>query len=64
MLVCQRRVAAGDQPFTGVVGVGDLGQVLCIEQAHLQQVRVVDLDDAGVGFDAGARSRTEIRCTR
>ena len=29
----QGRVAAGDQPFAGVVGGGDLGQVLLIEQA-------------------------------
>ena len=33
----QRRVAAGDQPFAGVVGVGDLGEVLLVEQAHLQR---------------------------
>ena len=34
----QGGVAAGDQPFAGVVGVGDLGQVLGVEQAHLQRV--------------------------
>ena len=33
----QRGVAAGDQPFPGVVGVADLGQVLGVEQAHLQR---------------------------
>ena len=33
----QRGVAAGDQPFAGVVGVADLGQVLGVEQAHLQR---------------------------
>ena len=33
----QGGVAAGDQPFPGVVGVGDLGQVLGVEQAHLQR---------------------------
>src|SRR6476619_3584208 len=33
----ERGVAAGDQPFPGVVGVADLGQVLGIEQAHLQR---------------------------
>jgi hypothetical protein len=32
----QDRVAAGDQPLAGVVRAGDLGQVLLIEQAHLQ----------------------------
>ena len=36
-LVGQGGVAAGDQPFAGVVGVGDLGQVLLVEQAHLQR---------------------------
>ena len=29
-------VAAGDQPFAGVVGVADLGEVLGVEQRHLQ----------------------------
>ena len=29
-------VAARDQPFAGVVGMGDLGQILLVEQAHLQ----------------------------
>ena len=33
----QGGVAAGDQPFAGVVGVADLGQVLGVEQAHLQR---------------------------
>ena len=33
----QGGVAAGDQPFPGVVGVADLGEVLGIEQAHLQR---------------------------
>src|SRR5208283_2401402 len=33
----QGGVAAGDQPFAGVVGVGDLGQILGVEQAHLQR---------------------------
>ena len=33
----QERVAAGDQPLAGVVGVGDLGEVVCVEQAHLQR---------------------------
>jgi hypothetical protein len=26
----------GDEPFAGVVGVDDLGQVLLVEQRHLQ----------------------------
>ena len=33
----QGGVAAGDQPFAGVVGVADLGQVVGVEQAHLQR---------------------------
>ena len=33
----QGRVAAGDQPFAGVVGVGDLGEVLLVEQGQLQR---------------------------
>ncbi len=33
----QRGVAAGDQPLAGVVGVADLGQVMLVEQAHLQR---------------------------
>ena len=33
----QERVAAGDQPFSGVVGVGDLGQVGLVEQGQLQR---------------------------
>ena len=33
----QQRVAAGDQPLAGVVGVGDLGQVLLVEQGQLQR---------------------------
>jgi len=33
----QGGVAAGDQPFAGVVGVADLGQILGVEQAHLQR---------------------------
>ena len=44
----QRWVAAGDQPFAGVVGVGDLGQVLGVEQAHLQRPVVAgELGDRG-----------------
>jgi hypothetical protein len=35
-LLCQGGVAAGDQAFPGVVGVGDLGQVGLVEQGHLQ----------------------------
>src|SRR5712691_6279203 len=30
-------VLAADQPFAGVVGVGDLGEVTDVEQAHLQR---------------------------
>lgn len=30
-------IAAGDQPLARVVGVGDRGQVLGVEQAHLQR---------------------------
>ena len=33
----QERVAAGDQAFAGVVGVGDLGEVLLVEQGRLQR---------------------------
>ena len=33
----QGGVAAGDQPFPRVVGVADLGEVLGVEQAHLQR---------------------------
>ena len=33
----QQWVAAGDQPLAGEVGVGDLGKVLGVEQAHLQR---------------------------
>ena len=29
----ERRVAAGDEPLAGIVGVGDLGQVVFVEQA-------------------------------
>src|SRR4029077_14429400 len=32
----QCRVAAGDQPLTGVVGVSDLGQILLVEKRPLQ----------------------------
>ena len=35
-LGCQGGVAAGDQAFGGVVGVGDLGEVGLVEQGHLQ----------------------------
>jgi hypothetical protein len=33
----QDRVAASDQPLSGVVRAGDFGQVLLVEQAHLQR---------------------------
>jgi len=33
----QQGVAAGDQPLAGVVGVGDLGQVVLVEQRQLQR---------------------------
>ena len=36
----QHRVAAGDQPLAGEVGGGDLGEVLLIEQRHLQRAAV------------------------
>ena len=36
-LVGQGGVAAGDQPFPGVVGVADFGEVDGVEQAHLQR---------------------------
>ena len=35
--VGQRRVAAGDQPFAGVVGMGDLGEVGLVEQGQLER---------------------------
>jgi hypothetical protein len=31
----QDRVAAADEPFTRVIGVGDLGEVVLVEQAPL-----------------------------
>ena len=31
----QQGIATGDQPFAGVVGVGELGQVALVEQAEL-----------------------------
>src|SRR6266568_8915688 len=37
----QQRVAAGDQPLAQVVRAGDLGQVLLIEQGHLQRAAVI-----------------------
>jgi len=33
----QQRVPAGDQPLAGVIRAGDLGQVLLVEQRHLQR---------------------------
>ncbi len=53
-------VAAGDQPFPGVVGVADLGQVLGVEQAHLQRPVV-----GGEFGDCGCTQRgdpSEIGC--
>ena len=43
----QGGVAAGDQAFAGVVGVGYLGEVDLVEQAHLQRPR------SGQGGDGG-----------
>ena len=47
----QQRVAARDQPFAGVVGMGDLGQILLVEQAHLQWAVI-----GGQCGDRGVRS--------
>jgi hypothetical protein len=47
-MVAWRRVAAGDQPLAGVVGVADLGEVLLVEQAHLQRP-VVGGQGGGLG---------------
>jgi hypothetical protein len=46
--VGQRGVAAADQPLAGVVGVRDLGEVLRVEQRHLQRPAV-----GGQGGDGG-----------
>ena len=35
-LLGQQRVVAGDEPLAGIVGRGDLGQVLLVEQGQLQ----------------------------
>ena len=32
----QEGVATGDEPFTGVVGMGELGQVTLVEEAELE----------------------------
>jgi hypothetical protein len=49
----QGGVAAGDEPFAGVVGVGDLGEVLLVEQAHLQRAVVGGERGDGRGAQAG-----------
>src|SRR5208282_2631841 len=44
----QHRVAAGDQPLTGKVTRGDLGQVLLVEEAELERAVVGhELADGG-----------------
>ena len=56
----ERGVAAGDQPFPGVVGVADLGQVLGVEQAHLQ--RAVGAGEFGDRGRAQRGDPPEIGC--
>ena len=38
----QQGIATGDEPFPGVVGVGELGQVALVEEAELQGPVVFD----------------------
>ena len=38
----KQRVATGDEPFVGVVGMGELGQVALVEEAELQRSVVFD----------------------
>ena len=49
----QEWVAAADEPLAGVVGVGDLGEVLIIEQAHLQRPVVGGQGGDGRGAQRG-----------
>ena len=38
----QERIATSDQPFAGVVGMGELGQVALVEEAELEGSVVFD----------------------
>ena len=53
----QRGIAAADQPLAGVSGVGDLGEVLLIEQRHLQRPVVAGQRRDGRGAQGGDPAR-------
>jgi hypothetical protein len=49
----QHRVVAADQPLAGIAGVADLGEVLGVEQAHLQRAVVCGQPRDGRGLQRG-----------
>ncbi len=63
-LAGQRGIAAADQPLARVSGVGDLGEVLLVEQRHLQRPVVAgqrrDLGGAQGGDPACAGQRLQL----
>src|SRR5208282_4107545 len=53
----QRGIAAADQPLAGVAGIADLGEVLVIEQRHLQRPVVAGQGGDGGGAQGGDPAR-------
>jgi len=64
--VGQERVAAGDEAFAGVVGVGDLGEVVLVEQGRLQRSagRGQGLDGRGAQRGQPAQVRVAVGAER
>src|SRR6266568_291323 len=60
-LAGQRGIAAADQPLARVSGVSDLGEVLVVEQRHLQRPAVAGQDGDGGGAQGGDPARARQR---